>query len=386
MRRHWSLSLVLCACLTYRVSAQAQGASDYYGPRRESLVNALPAQQQRRINSDSTVPDDITTPSSFPLLTAAGEDPSRQLSGSQTPASGSAEVAIREVSHSELEGSEGLTAVVLDDVVIEVATPSPAAPPPQKQYTVPYDRTSSLDEIVHSSIEQDGQMDLQGLMDLKSHVVSDPQGLTISWVDGGDPCRDFSSIGCDEEGRVVDINLASLAVSEDVHPQLVRDPRLVNAPQKMVLSGLPCSSAFLALGSNLLSLHLDNTRLQDPSIPPCWAALLRIESISCGGCGLEGPLPGQWASLKNLTLLDLSDNPLINGSLPPTWSAMRSLQTLDLSISIPRGRISSLSGSLPMAWRNMYNLTTLDLSHTNISGELPPSWGALKKLLLSGIS
>ncbi len=47
---------------------------------------------------------------------------------------------------------------------------------------------------------------------------------------------------------------------------------------------------------------------------------------------------------------------------------MRSLQTLDLSISIPRGRISSLSGSLPMAWRNMYNLTTLDLSHTNISG------------------
>ena len=81
----------------------------------------------------------------------------------------------------------------------------------------------------------------------------------------------------------MDINLASLAVSEDVHPQLVRDPRLVNAPQKMVLSGLPCSSAFLALGSNLLSLHLDNTRLQDPSIPPCWAALLRIESISCGG-------------------------------------------------------------------------------------------------------
>ncbi len=300
-------------------------------------MNALPAQQQRRINSDSTVPDDIITPSSFPLLTAAGEDPSRQLSGSQTPASGSAEVAIQEVSHSELEGSEGLTAVVLDDVVIEVATPSPAAPPPQKQYTVPYDRTSSLDEIVHSSvrlfgsgsssgstgsisssrrllagsapthplpdavgeaaasgahlhsqsgrqlaqasqeasaqsglsddtpqggaadnpkdptldasqplfrsgfeepakvkvlensavasdvegagagsqessldpaaivsgadvaqheqmeawmqIEQDGQMDLQGLMDLKSHVVSDPQGLTVSWVDGGDPCR-----------------------------------------------------------------------------------------------------------------------------------------------------------------------------------------------------
>lgn len=99
----------------------------------------------------------------------------------------------------------------------------------------------------------------------------------------GPGCREFSSIGCDEEGRVVDVNLASLAVSEDVHPQLTGDPRLVNAPQKMVLSELPCSPAFMALGSRLLTLHLDNTRLENPTIPSCWAGLLRIESISCGG-------------------------------------------------------------------------------------------------------
>ena len=40
------------------------------------------------------------------------------------------------------------------------------------------------------------------------------------------------------------------------------------------------------------------------------------ESAMSRRCGLEGPLPGQWASLKNLTYLDLSDNPSISGSLP----------------------------------------------------------------------
>ena len=53
-------------------------------------------------------------------------------------------------------------------------------------------------------------------------------------------CRDFVSIGCDEVGRVVDIKLASLAMSEDVHPQLAGDPRLTNAPQKLVMRELPC--------------------------------------------------------------------------------------------------------------------------------------------------
>lgn len=38
-------------------------------------------------------------------------------------------------------------------------------------------------------IEVATQIGLLGLMDLKAHVVSDPQGLTASWRDDGDPCR-----------------------------------------------------------------------------------------------------------------------------------------------------------------------------------------------------
>ncbi|KAG9134351.1 hypothetical protein Leryth_016241 [Lithospermum erythrorhizon] len=88
-----------------------------------------------------------------------------------------------------------------------------------------------------------------------------------------------------------------------------------------------------------------------------------ITSIYLQSNHLQGALPLDFSSWKNLSILDLSNNAL-NGSIPPSISNLTHLTALYLENN-------SLSGEIPDL--NIPSLQLLDLSNNNLTGSLPKS-------------
>ena len=153
-----------------QIHAQSHGHPKHHGPVRDSEgtpLITLPEQQLRRtMHSEDTLPIEPQIPSDIPVqatVVPAEGQPDQAAEAILPQGSTDSDPAALEPSEPENSSSsskpeEGTAAVALDDVIIEVASPLPDnAPPPPKQYTVPYDRTSSLDEILHSSVRLFGR-------------------------------------------------------------------------------------------------------------------------------------------------------------------------------------------------------------------------------------
>ena len=127
------------------------------------------------------------------------------------------------------------------------------------------------------------------------------------------------------------------------------------------------------LPSSLKELLLYTNKFSGP-LPSEWGKLSSLVRLVLGrNSGLEGSLPDEWASLSQLTTLDLNTLAL-SGSLPPSWSNMTSLGSLDLNTN-------RLVSSLPPEWGNISSIWQLKLSYNlGITGSLPPSWGSMTKL------
>ncbi|XP_039116091.1 probable LRR receptor-like serine/threonine-protein kinase At1g53430 [Dioscorea cayenensis subsp. rotundata] len=120
-----------------------------------------------------------------------------------------------------------------------------------------------------------------------------------------------------------------------------------------------------------------------------------VISVILKGQNLTGTLPGEFANLTSLQVIDLSRN-YLNGTIPSSWSSLplTNLALLGNRITgtIPAefGKILTLQdislednlieGPLPESLGNLINLDRLHLSANNISGELPASLGKLKNL------
>ncbi|KAJ1255902.1 hypothetical protein BS78_K137700 [Paspalum vaginatum] len=102
---------------------------------------------------------------------------------------------------------------------------------------------------------------------------------------------------------------------------------------------------------------------------------------------LTGTLPSEVGNLKNLGLLDFSDNK-ISGEIPSSLGECQSLQYLNTSGNFLQGKIPPLiekllglqvldlshnnfSGSIPMFLESMRGLASLNLSFNNLEGEVP---------------
>ena len=153
-----------------QIHAQSHGHGTLYGPAREPEATpliTLPEQQLRRtIHSDDALPVEPQITLDLPVqaseIPAVGQpDQGAEAllpEGSTDSDAAALEPSEPDNSSSSSKPEERTAAVALDDVIIEVASPLPDnAPPPPKQYTVPYDRTSSLDEILHSSVRLFGR-------------------------------------------------------------------------------------------------------------------------------------------------------------------------------------------------------------------------------------
>ncbi|XP_042437712.1 probable LRR receptor-like serine/threonine-protein kinase At1g12460 [Zingiber officinale] len=177
------------------------------------------------------------------------------------------------------------------------------------------------------------------LLEFKGNVTADPGGALASWVVGGDPCRDFAGVFCNDAGAVVKI--------------VVHGADLVGV--------LPASLSRLR---SLQIVSLFRNRFSG-GVPAEYAAIRNLRKLNVSSNLLYGGVPGFLGGLPGLRLLDLSYN-AFSGEIP-TALFSQCLRTRFVSLAH-----NALSGSIPSDIANCSSLVGIDLSFNNLTGEFVP--------------
>ncbi|PUZ51699.1 hypothetical protein GQ55_6G209400 [Panicum hallii var. hallii] len=164
----------------------------------------------------------------------------------------------------------------------------------------------------------------------------------------------------------------------------------------------------------LSTLILDGTNISGPTpVPEHFADFSSLAVLNLDSCGLTGTFPSWIFRIKSLMSLDVSGNENLcgelpefiqgsalqvlrlsgtkfSGKIPESIGSLRNLTVLDLSNCLLYGPIPSfsqwpmisrvdlsgnnLTGSLPSdGYLSLYSLTSIDLSNNSISGAIPAS-------------
>ncbi|KAL5150970.1 Receptor like protein 29 [Glycine soja] len=125
--------------------------------------------------------------------------------------------------------------------------------------------------------------------------------------------------------------------------------------------------------------------------PPCKSSaylsqsllkLTYLKTLSIFNCFVSSPvnLPstlfGPFSTLEHLAL---QSNPTLSGEIPPSLGAVASLRVLSLSQN-------SFQGSIPRQIGGLVSLEQLDLSYNNFSGQIPKEIGGLKSIAILDLS
>ncbi|KAI6668465.1 hypothetical protein NL676_013518, partial [Syzygium grande] len=133
--------------------------------------------------------------------------------------------------------------------------------------------------------------------------------------------------------------------------------------------------SFLRENPFLKSLYLDNNELHEEifSMEGNSSGLIgkNFERLQISNNFLRGPLPDWLVHLKNLRMLDLSDNQL-HGTIPSSYGWLR-LTVLILSYN-------QLTGNIPEALGRLQVLKVLDLTNNLLNGTIPHCLGQLQNL------
>lgn len=223
------------------------------------------------------------------------------------------------------------------------------------------------------------------LLQLKEGFSSPSHGLLVSWKPGSNCCN-WEGVTCDtESGRVVGLDLSVRNITGAVGGSLFKltTLQMLNLAYNQ-FEWLPVPSGFERLVS-ITRLNLSNagfagqfpigisnlTELVSLS-RPLRVTLLFILLINPIHVLSAGDLPVDIFQLRNLNILDLSDNRMLSGSLPD-FPEGSTLQRLLLSRT-------NLSGSLTETIGNLKSLIELDLSGCRFSGLVPASIWSLPQL------
>ncbi|XVE48423.1 hypothetical protein DITRI_Ditri01bG0001100 [Diplodiscus trichospermus] len=142
------------------------------------------------------------------------------------------------------------------------------------------------------------------------------------------------------------------------------------------LKGLPYS--LLSINFTSLSV-LDLSENSFNSLIPLWLFnLTGLTELYLTWDFFSGSIPAEFSNLKNLQVLDLSDNLNLEGQIPGLFGNLSKLQSLDLSANNFHGDIHELFSGFSSSPNNKLEL--LDLSSNSLRGELPESLGLLKYL------
>ena len=181
-----------------------------------------------------------------------------------------------------------------------------------------------------------------------------PQNLALSWL------SDFDGIVLDDTPSG---GLESMVTMQ----------RFAVVTLKFAL--MPYLSQFTNLdspGDIFPRTHLHNSKWIIPQQNECnWEGVICditnsvVKEIRFGSKHLEGRIPAEIRYLKNLTVVDLSDNN-IRGRIPESFYTLTNLQQIYLYQNAISGTLSSSMGSLN-------KLTTFITSDNQISGPIPYS-------------
>ncbi|XVF29979.1 hypothetical protein REPUB_Repub16aG0017900 [Reevesia pubescens] len=130
------------------------------------------------------------------------------------------------------------------------------------------------------------------------------------------------------------------------------------------------------LPSKLQTVDLSYNRLEGPIPEIISPSLVRLR---LGSNLLSGPIPpARFASLQNLTYLELENNSF-TGMIPPEIGSCPKLALLSLFQN-------QLNGTVPMELGNLTNLQVLKLQHNKLGGAIPSVIGQLKMLTILNMS
>lgn len=146
--------------------------------------------------------------------------------------------------------------------------------------------------------------DAAALLAFKAGVAGDAAGGPLAgWLPQANPCSSeaWSGVSC-RGGRVATLNLAGAGLRLASLEPLGR----LGALQRLLLAGNSAANA---------------------SLPGGWAGLAQLAVVDLSGTGVAGGLPAAWAGMSGLRTLLLGGNSL-NGTLPAAWAALGGLTTL----------------------------------------------------------
>ncbi|KAF5182963.1 kinase domain [Thalictrum thalictroides] len=218
-------------------------------------------------------------------------------------------------------------------------------------------------------------LERQALLDLRSSL-----GIRArDWPRKSDPCLVWIGVQCQQDGRVVGINVSGFRRTRlgRQNPQFAVDSLL-----NFTLLASFNASGFLLPGSipdwfgqRMLSLQVLDLRSCSVlgSIPWSLGNLTSLNVLYLSSNSLTGTIPSSLGQLSRLSELDLSQNSF-TGSFPLSFSLLLNLTLLDLSSNY-------LSGSIPSVLGNLTNLQKLNLSNNSLSAPIPTELGELSALV-----
>lgn len=131
---------------------------------------------------------------------------------------------------------------------------------------------------------------------------------------------------------------------------------LLDISHNSISSSLPAS---LGIPTNLRYLYLNNNKMRGP-VPSELCALVQLQELSLASNYFSGELPHEIGLLNSIRTFDISGN-AITGSIPRVpWPHATSFSASS----------NSLSGHVPRSFASMRNLTSLNLDHNLLSGPL----------------
>ena len=157
--------------------------------------------------------------------------------------------------------------------------------------------------------------DYPGLMALYDATDGDNWRNTTGradWFTNCDPCT-WAGIGCDEDGRVTDLNLRGVGLAGELPAELATVDRLRNLNFGYNELTGPLPTELFTLDS-LREAILSGNQLTG-SVPATLAQATRVEKVLLDGNDLTGSLPEDLSGLTDLTFFDVAGNQL-SGSLP----------------------------------------------------------------------
>ncbi|XP_059302106.1 LRR receptor-like serine/threonine-protein kinase EFR [Lycium ferocissimum] len=223
------------------------------------------------------------------------------------------------------------------------------------------------------------QTDKLALLEFKSKITEDPQGLIDSWNATLNVCQWLGVTCGHKHQRVISLDLKGHRLAGSISPSIGN------------LSFL----RILDISDNSFHGH----------IPAELGSLTKLEMVYLKNNNLTGNVPSSIGNLTSLRELYISYNDLegasvnsLSGEFPPALYNLSSLKLIGLSFNKFRGNLRPdiglafpnlqrlylaniyFIGSVPASLSNCSDLLQLDIPINNFTGNIPLSFGNLKNL------